>query len=133
MKPRDRSIISFGCYLGLFSWNNHIDPIICHRVFRVSLNVSEKDFEAAMQMFFHYTGLASESYRHRKESIYPGKHEVLKHATTEFRKTFDRVVDDNSTIREMCAVQYKIARGVMGASLKKPKMVWQWTIMIRLF
>lgn len=124
--PMERVALPFDQHIGIFSWNNEIDPISCEQVFLVSNDISEAAFEVFARLMSRYTSLASARYRYKNEREYPGKSKLIKSALDRFYETTEQFFsgDNANQLRNLSPNHYKVAAGMIRANLAEADAAW---------
>jgi hypothetical protein len=125
-KPLERVAIPFGNFIGLFTWQNEIDPIICEQFFSVSSNLSEASFNSIALLMSRYTSLARAQYRFKTEPIYQGQAEILRRSLDEFHEAAQTYFtgEHSTVLRALAPDTYKITGGILKASLTEADISW---------
>jgi hypothetical protein len=117
--PMERVAIPFGRHIGLFSWQNDIDPVRCEQIFRIASDVPSRVFDAVAFLMYRYSRIASARYRVATETIYAGQEPVLRTALSEFNEDIRLVLEGNygEALSSIAADDLKIAQGIIKANL----------------
>jgi hypothetical protein len=115
----ERVAIPFGKYVGVFTWQNEFDQIVCNQVFIVNENITEMQFEAVARLMLRYTNLARLSYRERSERDYPNKARVVKESLNNFHFSANMFLASEyaAVFKELSPSSYKVAIGIIRANL----------------
>ena len=115
----ERVALTFGAYLGIFSWRNSIDPILCDKVLRVSEAISEENFEALTRLMSRYTSLARFDYRTARQRDYPNKPHVVTSGLRGFHEMADKFLglELGDCLRAIAPQATKISAAIIRANL----------------
>jgi hypothetical protein len=120
--PREHAILPIGQFFGIFSWQNALDVIRCHRILRVRPDIDDKACEIWARLIVSYNGNASERYRLLPEPIGPGIQKTLKRALENFRHDYEFLTEDaeyQEVLNRYVPEQYRQSKAVMVANLDK--------------
>lgn len=114
-----RVAFPFGTYLGVFSWQNSIDPIKCEKVLQVSDSVTEVQFETLARLMSRYTTLARNDYRTAQRRDYPNKPHVVTSALRDFHAMADTFLglELGDNLRAISPGATKVAAAIIRANL----------------
>lgn len=124
LTPMERIAIPFGEFIGIFSWKNEIDPIVCHQVFQVNTEISDEVFEQVIYLMSRYTAIARARYRSQLERQHIAKPEMIRLAINKFHETESKYFDNDDSLRKLAPIPYKIAKGVIRVNLTEADRSW---------
>ncbi|MFA4903222.1 MAG: hypothetical protein WC600_10820 [Desulfobaccales bacterium] len=119
--PRERAILPIGQFFGIFSWQNALDVIKCHRILRVRSDVDDKACEVWARLTVTYNDSAGERYRLLPQPFGPGINKIIGRALENFRFAYE-LISENTEYQEVLnryvPEQYRLSKSIMLANME---------------
>lgn len=120
--PRKRALLSIGNFIGIFSWENAKDVVVCHEILKINANTPEEVCHAWIYLNLTYNELYIEKYRTLENAININTSKILEKALNEYNRVFKLYFKNEeieTALKSIDEGHYKVTRATIWANLRQ--------------
>ncbi len=122
---RENVFLPVGPFIGVFSWRNSTDRIVCHRILKMRADTDQEASDAWASLAVTYNDDAGLRYRLQDQPAAPHNEQFLKSALKSYQQTFSSLCASGKYVKyatvlpKLVPDQYLLATSVIRANLEK--------------